>query len=241
MAFMRYRCFPIFISLVALLVGILVALLMTTASSAASGSGTSKRSGHAVGGATILIRPVQCYASPYVPSQSANGPLPTCGDPYLLTTAAIDVSPGGSVQGYASNNLAPDPAFAGYPNTAHDTPIQSVLLGDLRGQSASAERYLLGPSEMRLVAANVESTSVQKTRYGQLIVKIQLTPTGAAIWDRVAEENFHQFIAIDMGGKVVSAPIIEPTQRSFSSFHGVMEISGDINSATARTVAAAAR
>ena len=240
MALMRFRNSPMFISLVALLVGVLLALLMTTASSAASGSGASTRSGHAVEGAPILIRPVLCYAPPYTPSQSANGSLPACGGPYLLTAAALNVSPGAVQNGFETNTVTADPRLAGYASTTPDTPDRSVLLSDLRTHSGG-QRYLVGPSEMRLVAGNVAAVSAQKTRYGDWIVKIRLTPQGAAIWDRVTQQNFHQFIAIDMGGKVVSAPIIEPTRSSFSSFHGVIGISGDINAATARTVAAAAR
>jgi hypothetical protein len=237
---MRYRCFTAFMSLFALLVGVLLALLITTSTAAAT-SRASMRSVDANEHATILIRPVLCDAPPYKASQNASGPLPACDDSYSLTAAALHVSPNTSQVGYQSNNVAPDPALAGYPSAAHDTPYQSVLLGGLRAQSNGGERYLLGPSQMRLVAANVRSVSVKKTGYGAWIVKIDLTPNGAAIWDRVANENFHQFIAIDMGGKVVSAPLMEPMQKSFTSFNGVMEISGDINAATARTVAAAAR
>jgi preprotein translocase subunit SecD len=94
---------------------------------------------------------------------------------------------------------------------------------------------------MRLSAANVGSVVAQKDRTGQWIVTIHLTSGGATAWDRVADENFHQFLAIDVGGKVVSAPVIQPTQASFTSFDGAMEISGPLNSSMAQAVAAAVR
>jgi preprotein translocase subunit SecD len=118
-----------------------------------------------------------------------------------------------------------------------------VLLGGLQSseRASGAERYLLGPSEMKLNSANVSSVVAQKTRQGQWIVKIHLTPTAAATWDRVARESFHQFLAIDMNGVVVSAPIIQPTYASFKSFKGSLEVSGQITAANARDLAAAVK
>ena len=43
-------------------------------------------------------------------------------------------------------------------------------------------------------------------------------------------------LAIDVGGVVVSAPIIEPTQKSFRSFHGMGQISGDLSQAEATKI-----
>jgi len=94
---------------------------------------------------------------------------------------------------------------------------------------------------MRLSAADVESASAQKDQTGQWVVMVHLSSGGAAVFDRVAEENFHQFVAIDIGGRIVSTPIIQPTQASFSSFDGSMQISGSLTASTARAVAAAIR
>jgi preprotein translocase subunit SecD len=91
---------------------------------------------------------------------------------------------------------------------------------------------------MRLSATNVESAVAQKIRTGQWVVTIHLTSNGAASWDRVAQQSFHEFLAIDVGGTVVSAPIIQPAQSSFSPFDGAMEISGALNASTAQSVAA---
>ncbi len=240
----RYRRSALVASLTALLVGALIALLITTTS---SGSGTSRDTPPvSVVGAThstVLIRPVLCYAPPYsatTPKQP--GPLggPPCAAPYELTGSALDVTPTSAPLGYTSNNIASDPSLAAYPNSTRDSPTRVVLLG---GKPAinGGQRYLLGPSEMRLSAANVGSVVAQKVRTGQWIVTIHLTSGGATAWDRVADENFHQFLAIDVGGKVVSAPVIQPTQASFTSFDGAMEISGPLNSSMARAVAAAVR
>jgi len=225
---------------VALLVGALVAFLITAAS---SGSGTthhtSKPATAADGRTTVLIRPVRCLASPYAASQRKSGPVPACAAQYLLTAAALNVSPASARGGYSSTTPKPDPALAGYPSSTRDSPTRTVLLGGLAGSPPVGQRWVLGSSQMRLSAADVESASAQQNQTGQWTVMVHLSSGGAATLDRVAEENFHQFVAIDMGGRVVSTPIIQPTQTSFSSFDGAMQISGSLTASSARAVAAA--
>lgn len=66
------------------------------------------------------------------------------------------------------------------------------------------------------------------------------TSQGARQWDKVAKENLHRILAVDVDGVVVSAPIIEPTQTSFTSFDGNGEISGGrLTHAEAQRIAAA--
>jgi hypothetical protein len=182
-----------------------------------------------------------CFASPYVASQKSAGSLPACTAPYALTSASLKVTPDSTVRGYSSNYPGPDPTLAGYPSSQRDSPIRTVLLGGLGGSPSLGERYVVGPSQMRLSAADVESASVHKTRTGQWIVNVLLSPAGATTFDRVARVDFHQYLAIDMGGKIVSAPLMQPTQASFSSFNGVMEISGPLTASNARAVAAAVK
>jgi len=237
----RYRRSAILVSIVALLVGALVALLITTTS---GGSGTardpSKPAALAAGRATVLIRPVLCFAPPYVASQKDGGPLPACAAPYETSAAGLNITPMASHEGYSSNNVAPDPALAGYPTSTRDTASRVELLGGLRPQNGG-ERFLVGPSEMRLSAANVTSAVVRHNETGAWVVDIHLSPAAAAVWDRVAHQNFHQMLAIDMGGRVVSDPFIQPTQASFTSFDGAMEVSGSITAANARAVANAVK
>jgi hypothetical protein len=237
----RYRRSAILVTVVALLVGALVALLITTTS---SGSGTarapSKPSALTARRSTVLIRPVLCLAPPYVANQQEGGPLPSCAAPYETSAAGLNVIPMTSTQSYSSNDVAPDPALAGYPTTTRDTASRAVLLGGLRPQNGG-ERYLLGPSDMKLSAANVTSAVVHQNQAGAWVVDIHLSAAASAVWDRVAEQNFHQMLAIDMGGKVVTAPLIQPTQASFTSFEGAMAVSGNITAANARAVAAAVK
>jgi hypothetical protein len=238
----RYRRSAVLTSIVILLVGGLVALLITVTSNGPSTARlASKPSAAATSRNTVLIRPVLCFAWPYVANQARSGPAPACAAPYRLTAAALNVAPQSALAGYSTNSVNPDPALAGYPSSTHDSPSHTVLLGGLAGGPPVGERYVLGPSEMRLSATDVESASAQKNRIGQWVANIHLSPAGAAAFDRVAQENFHQFLAIDMGGKVVSTPLIQPSQTSFSSFDGALQVLGTLTASTARAVAAAVK
>jgi hypothetical protein len=236
----RYKRSAILVSIVVLLVGALVALLITSTSSGSGTSrGRSKPSVVVAGRATVLIRPVLCWAWPYVANQKTSGPIPPCAAPYELTAAALSVAPNSAQAGYSSNIPKPDPTFVGFSNSTHDSATQTVLLGGLAGKTPVGQRWVLGPSEMTLSAADVESASAQKDRIGEWIVNVHLSPEGIAAFNRVARENFHQFLAIDVGGKIVSTPLIEPGQATFSSFEGPIEVAGAFNASNARDVATA--
>ena len=62
---------------------------------------------------------------------------------------------------------------------------------------------------------------------------------GAALWDRVANENFHRYLGIEVDGMVYWAPIIQPTQTSFSSFDGKGVVAGNLSRADALVLARA--
>ena len=59
------------------------------------------------------------------------------------------------------------------------------------------------------------------------------------LWDKVAQENFHLLLGIELDGKVYSAPIIQPTQATFTSFDGKGEISGNLTQQQAQNLAQA--
>jgi hypothetical protein len=236
----RYRRSAVFALLVALLVGVLVALLITATSSGSGPSGNRSNASLAAtpGRGTELIRPVLCTASPFAGAQRRNGPLPQCGARYAMTSTALSVTPTSASKGYVAKFITPDPALTGYPNSTSDAPGHVVLLG---GLTPGSPRYLLGPSEMRLSASDVESASAHKNALGEWVVNVRLSAHGATLWDYVAHRNFHRFLAIDLDGNVVSASIIQPTQASFSSANGVLEVSGSPSGADARALAAAAK
>lgn len=202
--------------------------------------------------AQLYFRPVLCFAPPYTPPTppkaakgakspppASPGPLPTsCPAQYQTTAANLGVKPNASAPGgFSSNPIGPDPALASYPSTSPkaDNASATVLLPAAPGTTQQAQRYLLGPSQ--LGGAAISSASAQFTTAGQWVVAYTLTSSGSAKWDAVAQKNFHQMVAIDLDGKVESAPFIQPTQSTFTSFGGQGQISGGFTQSTAKQLA----
>jgi len=199
--------------------------------------------------AQLYFRPVLCFAPPYTPPAPAKGakaqkpaplgPLPTsCPSQYQTTAANLGVKPDSAApNGFTSNPISPDPALASYPSTppSQDVASATVLLPAAPGTTQQAQRYLLGPSQ--LGGSAIASASAQFTPSGQWVVAYTLTSSGSSKWDRVAQQNFHQMVAIDLDGKVESAPFIQPTQATFTSFGGQGQISGGFTQATAKQLA----
>ena len=103
--------------------------------------------------------------------------------------------------------------------------------------NSDVARYVLGPAEM--TSASIARASASQNQTGAWVVDYTMTMRGSALWDKVTEENFHKLLGIDFDGKVVSAPIIQPTQSSFSTFNGRGEISGNLTKAEAHALARA--
>jgi len=179
--------------------------------------------------AQLYFRPVWCEVPPYEPAKKGSTakvtPLPTtisgCGNA-ALTLANLGVKVDSAAQaGYTSNNVPPAAGWTQTPSTAseNDDPTKIVLLPGLPG---SGIRYILGPSQMS--GHEVKSAVAQTDQTGAWVVNYNLNGTDP--WDTVAQQNFHQLVGIELDGIVQSAPIIQPSQSSFTSFQGKGEISG---------------
>lgn len=230
----------------ALVIATLIAMAVIVFGGPAAGGNAqaahSARSATGSGVGQVSFRPVLCFADPYNPAQSTTiAPNPLCGSASALTQQHLDVTPNSLAQGYSNDNVAPDPALAGVPSTepAAERASSTVLLPGLPvdGPPGSGERYVLGPTEMS--SRSISSASAERDRTGQWIVDFRTTSSGAALWDRVAEQNFHLLLAIDLDGIVYSNPVIQPTQSSFSSFDGRGVISGGLTRADAVRLAGA--
>ncbi|HEY7931812.1 MAG TPA: protein translocase subunit SecD [Acidimicrobiales bacterium] len=188
--------------------------------------------------AQLLFRPVLCETTVGTKLVSYTGKtLPACGPQYLLSQANLGVSPNpNTVSGFTSNNVAPDPAFANIASTpsANDVKTQTVLLPIL-GQKGV--RYILGPAQ--LTGQSVAKAVAQQDTAGAWVVNYTLTSKGSPLWDKVAQANFHQLLAIELDGVVQSAPLIQPTQNSFTSFGGTGQISGSFTEQSAKDLALA--
>jgi preprotein translocase subunit SecD len=202
--------------------------------------------------ARMYFRPVLCFAYPQaVPKADKNKPLPrgvetipACTASSQLTAANLNVTPNSNVAaGYTSNNVPPDTQYVAYPSTFVQKPgyaNSTVLLPGLAasGSANGGERYVLGPEQM--TGHSIASATATQNATGQWVVDYNLAgAAGSALWDKVASENFHQLLGIELDGQVYSAPIIQPTQASFSSFQGRGEISGSLTQGDAQNLAQA--
>jgi hypothetical protein len=184
---------------------------------------------------SLLVRPVLCLSGPYravSPSSAVNLPSTCAGTPYAIAPTIPNST------GYSENSPVHDPALAGYPSTAPALDAQNpdgVALLPVAGTTEL--RYLVGPTALTLSSKVASAQVVQE--HGNWIVRIQLDPQAAAQWDQIARTYFHLQIAVDLNGSVVTAPLIEPDQTSYSSFNSQIELSGSQSKVSAEVMAAA--
>lgn len=187
--------------------------------------------------AQMLFRPVLCDAPAYSPPKGAapgSGPLPACGSQYQLTAANLNVN---TSTGQPQNSIPPDPTFASYPSTSpaadYSAKNQTVLLPGTPG-SGCTPRCVLGPAGL----TGNEIKSAQATFVSpHWVVDLTLKSAGSAAWDKLAQQQFHAEVGIDLGGTVISAPLTQPTQASFTSFAGQVQISGSFTQTQADNLA----
>jgi preprotein translocase subunit SecD len=181
-------------------------------------------------------------ATPAEKPISGNKTLPACGSTYATTLANLAVTPNSSVQGYTSANVPPDPTFAQYTSTSTNVKNyehRSVLLPLLSTNLKTSVRYVLGPEQM--TGTSIGSAVAQQSQTGQWEVNYSLKgAAGSKLWDTVASENFHMLLGVELDGVVQSAPLIQPTQSTFTSFDGQGTISGgNMTEADAKSLAQA--
>ena len=201
--------------------------------------------------ARMYFRPVECYAYPEaVPKHSKTkvqprgiGTVPTCTSTSQITTSSLQVTPdSASPNGFTAQNVPPDQQYEVYPSTSVEKPgyeSSTVLLPGIgTACDGSAQlRCVLGPAQM--TGRSIASAQATQDQTGAWVVQYTLTGTGSALWDKVAQENFHLPLGIELDGDVYSAPIIQPTQASFTSFNGQGQISGSLTQQDADNLAQA--
>jgi len=174
----------------------------------------------------LLIRSVTCYAGDQSGPVSAN-PLPTtCSGPqYSASTATPSDA---SATGFTTPTTDPDPALSAYATTtaAQDaaSPNVSALLPVLNSGTGAIHRYLVGPTLLTLSSRVASATVVHAPMSGGWMINVRLNAKESQLWDEVAARYFHRQLAIDLNGVIVEAPLIQPSNSSFSSFDGQMNL-----------------
>jgi preprotein translocase subunit SecD len=69
------------------------------------------------------------------------------------------------------------------------------------------------------------------------VVDLNLTGSGSSQWDKLAQQQFHAYVAVDLDGDVYSAPLTLPTAATFTSFGGKVQISGSFTESQAKNLA----
>jgi preprotein translocase subunit SecD len=202
--------------------------------------------------AQLLFRPVECGAPAYVLPKHTKPPnpqappekIPNCDAPYALSlqNPNYQVTPEpNTAAGYVGANVAADPKFSAYPSINPNwdygaTNSKFVIEPGVSSNSGPYPRYVLFPAVME--GTQVANAAATQTQLGQWVVDCNLTSKGSAEWDAATKQYFHEYMAIELDGQVVSAPIIQPTQSSWTSFQGSVEISGGLSQSQANLLAA---
>ena len=189
--------------------------------------------------AQLFFRPALCYAPQYHGGQGPGAghrrPPARARPPSALTKA----QPGRQHRAPARPTEHPPAGPAVHPvqvdrPSASDGKNDTVLLPGLPG-SAHSGRYVLGPAG--LTGAQIKSASAQLNKRDSGRSTSTSPAPGATQWDTLAQQQFHAIIGIDLDGQVISAPITQPTQRSFTSFGGTVQISGSFTEDQAKALA----
>ncbi len=116
-----------------------------------------------------------------------------------------------------------------------DVASKTVLLETAPNAGFGGDRLLLGPAQL----AGKEITSAQAAfNSPDWVVNLNLSSTGSKEWDTLANEQFHAYIGMDLDAQVISAPLTFPNaRRSFTSFGGKIQISGNFTESTAKSLA----
>jgi preprotein translocase subunit SecD len=129
-----------------------------------------------------------------------------------------------------------DPVLAWYKSSApsynDQNPKMPVLIPLVDG---GGQRLLLGPSEMSGSAVADAQAVFQSPSW---VVNATLTGTGSTEWDAMSKKYFHEIIGIDVDGLVVSDPLTLPSQATWTSFGGRVQISGSFGKRSAEELAA---
>ncbi len=193
--------------------------------------------------AQLFFRPALCYADPLSLTKgqkASTGPVPpTCGStsPAERRPTSGFVPTPAHVAGYDSNTAPPDPQFTTYPSTSpfNDNKNATVILPSLPGPNlrATVIAACSVPPQLTGTRRQVGERPVHQRPVGG-----RPEPDGhgrRTNGTHFAQQQFHQIIAMDLDGQVISAPITLPTQGTFTPFNGKVQISGSFTETQAKT------
>jgi preprotein translocase subunit SecD len=190
--------------------------------------------------ASLEMRPVECAAPAFSGVGSSGNQIqslpqarPACAAKYLLTAEALRVD---TTTGLPATRIATDPGLASVPSTSQseDQADLTVLLPTGAAAGFEGDRIVAGPAEV----ANVDVVSAQASLNSpEWVLDLNLTTAGEKAYNALAKNQFHAYIAVDIDGTIVSAPIIEPTSSTFAAFGAKVAIDAGYTKAQAVALA----
>ena len=87
------------------------------------------------------------------------------------------------------------------------------------------------------MTASSVRTATALNQDGQWVVNLTFTDPGSRQWDSLAQAQFHALVATVVNGQVITAPIVQPMQVTFTSFGGQAQISADFTAQQAQALA----
>ncbi len=187
--------------------------------------------------AQLQFRPALCQVAPYSPPKKGTklGPLPATCSASQYSLLAPNLTVNSSTGTSNQSSIAFDPVLAQYRSTtpAEDdaNPHSPVLVPLLNG---GGQRLLLGPSELSGTAVASAQANFESPNW---VVNATLTGKGSTGWDNLSRKYFHEIIGIDLDGQIVSDPLTLPSQATWTSFAGRVQISGTFTQTEAQDLA----
>jgi len=204
----------------------------------------------------LLLRPVICAAPSYdsaQPEEESHALPTTCPSANLLDVSNNDVNVSTGQPDHSPDAWSELSTFRSTPLTAADAANATVLLPDAdwtssncqpllgaasqqcTGNPDAGDRLLLGPAPL----TSLDFASARAVLYQpSWVITVNLNSEGAVAWDALTNAQFHAYIAVEFDGKILSVPITEPTQSSYTSLGPVLQITTSLrHSAAARRFA----
>jgi hypothetical protein len=179
----------------------------------------------------IFVRPVECAApenDDAAPGAGESGPV-SCGRSYLLTADALKVD---TKTGKPTAHVGTDPDLAAVASTplATESGSQPALVQAGEYSGFAGDRLVVGVpafDNSAIASASDQSDGSEWT------VQLTLTTKGSEGYDALAQRQFHAYIAIELDGSVLDAQLVEPTNCTFVTLGGTLDISGKFTNSEA--------
>lgn len=183
--------------------------------------------------AQLYFRPVLGGAPAYTGKKAVPYKVPPAPTgPYVYSSAYFNPTAANGGAYAPPTQYSMDPQYASYPSTPSSKDAQyknqNVIL-PTNGQGF-APRYVLGP--VQATGTIVKSAQAGIDSANQWVVNFSLTSKGAAVFNKMAAQNYQKLLADDLDGKIISAPSINA-----SSFPTGVQVSGSFTQQSATNLA----